>query len=206
MSFSFDVVGPVYQNLPEFLKETNYVEPKDWSHTAYQRTHNTDLPAFVHSQTRPGLLQNFALLMAARRAGESSWLDGYPIPEKTKGLKRGDQPLFIDMGGGVGHESLSLRDRYPDLPGAVVVQEIQATLDALPPSQRRAEVEYTVHDFFTPQPIKGMSFDTRLYLSVCADRDQALDSTTCVTSCTTTQTINVSKSSAISSQLWLKTH
>jgi demethylsterigmatocystin 6-O-methyltransferase len=92
--------------------------------------------------------------MRAQRDGLPTWIDGYPVSEKTKDL-RPDQPLFVDIGGSVGHESLRLRDRYPNIPGTVTVQDLPVTIDGLPAEQRRSNVDFMTHDFFNPQPIKG---------------------------------------------------
>jgi demethylsterigmatocystin 6-O-methyltransferase len=92
--------------------------------------------------------------MRAQRDGLPTWIDGYPVFEKTKDLKP-DQPLFVDIGGSVGHESLRLRDRYPNIPGTVTVQDLPVAIDGLPAEHRRSNVDFMTHDFFNPQPIKG---------------------------------------------------
>lgn len=194
----------MFQNLPDYLKELNYAEPKDVTKAAFQRAYNTDEPAFVYATKRPEMLQNFARFMQAQRNGLPTWIDGYPVPEKTTDLKP-DQPLFVDLGGSMGHESFRLRERHPEIPGTVTVQEIPATLSAVPAELRGRGVDFMVHDFFTPQPIQGerrtitpshpsipLAFFWKLLKT--PPSDQALGSTTCAISFTTTRTSSVSQS------------
>lgn len=65
--------------------------------------------------------------------------------------------LFVDIGGGEGSQSLALRERYPDLPGRVLIQdrpEVVEQARAQLPSSVRINAE--VHNMFEPQPVKGM--------------------------------------------------
>jgi demethylsterigmatocystin 6-O-methyltransferase len=162
-SYRFDMVGPCFQALPDFLQETQYADPQDMSNCAFQRGFRTDLIAFAYmSQIVPEKAKTFARFMQAQRDGLPTWIDVYPIAEKTEDMTMtmtttpGQKPLFIDLGGGVGHESRRLRQRYPDIPGQVIVLDMQIVIDSVPIEQRRSEgVEYMVHDFFAAEPVKG---------------------------------------------------
>jgi trans-aconitate methyltransferase len=65
--------------------------------------------------------------------------------------------LFVDVGGSTGSQSLALRQRYPDLPGRVLLQDrpevVEQAKSQLPSS---AKIEAEVYNIFTPQPVKGM--------------------------------------------------
>lgn len=61
--------------------------------------------------------------------------------------------LLVDIGGGTGRDIIEFRQRYPDVKGRLVLQDLQSVIDeafSLPPG-----VETMAHDFFTPQPIQG---------------------------------------------------
>lgn len=65
--------------------------------------------------------------MAAYRAGKISWLDPgfYPVNERLIeqfNAKFGDI-LLVDVGGGLGHDLRELREKYPALPGKLVLQD-----------------------------------------------------------------------------------
>ncbi|MCJ1423355.1 hypothetical protein MMC29_001238 [Sticta canariensis] len=92
--------------------------------------------------------------MAVQREGSPSWLSVYPINEETKGWNP-ENPVFVDVGGGIGQQCLALKTKYPQLPGRVVLQDLSAALEHAIPTQN---VEVLVHDFFDPQPIKGSKY------------------------------------------------
>jgi hypothetical protein len=61
--------------------------------------------------------------------------------------------LLVDIGGGTGRDIIEFQQRYPDLKGRLVLQDLQSVIDevvSLP-----SGVETMAHDFFTPQPIQG---------------------------------------------------
>lgn len=90
--------------------------------------------------------------MAVQRGELPIWLSVYPIDEETKGWNP-ENPVFVDVGGGIGHQCLALRTKYPQLPGRVILQDLLPALEHALPMQN---VEVLEHDFFQPQPIKGI--------------------------------------------------
>ncbi|MCJ1261206.1 hypothetical protein MMC22_001070 [Lobaria immixta] len=150
----FDTVGPQYQKLPEFLAATKYQNPTNNTNTVFQQAWNTDVPAFIWLQQHPEKFDYFNQFMAIRRHGMPIWLSVYPIDKETKGWNP-ENPVFVDVGGGIGHQCLALRNKYPQLPGRVILQDLpRATEKALP----MQNVEVLGHDFFQPQPIKDSKF------------------------------------------------
>lgn len=90
--------------------------------------------------------------MVDQRGEMPSWLSKYPIEEETKDWNP-KEPVFVDIGGGFGHKCLELRMEKPDIPGRVVLQDLDhAIKNALP----MKDVDLEVHDFFTPQTVKGL--------------------------------------------------
>ena len=91
----------------------------------------------------------------ANREGQKIFLDVYPFEkELCHGLKP-ESPLFVDVGGGIGHMCLALKQKLPHAPGRVINQDLPPAIAQAIPC---AGVEHTVHDFTTEQPIKGKSF------------------------------------------------
>lgn len=94
--------------------------------------------------------------MTVQREGMPTWLDKYPYQEKAKGLDP-DQVLFVDIGGGLGHQSLALREALPDdISNRIIVQDQAPVIAKAKASGVKMDnVEYSEHDFFSEQPIKG---------------------------------------------------
>jgi demethylsterigmatocystin 6-O-methyltransferase len=149
--YSHDTTGPAIAALPEFLKEHHYQDITSSVDTAFQKGHNTELSAFVWIKSRPERFERFNQFMVAQRQGLPSWLDVYPYQEMADGLKP-EQPFFVDIGGGFGHQSIALREKLPDLANKIVVQDIPATLEH---AIKHPRVEIIAQDFFRPQETAG---------------------------------------------------
>jgi len=154
LNHQFETVGPAYQALPAFFEATKYANPDNSYRTPLQMGHNTELPVFDWFGANPNNLGFFMEWMPAQREGMATWLDEFPMTQETKGMNP-ESVLFVDIGGGIGHQCAALKARYPTLPGRVILQDRPETLlHALPTKG----VEALEHDFFKPQPIKGAKF------------------------------------------------
>lgn len=89
--------------------------------------------------------------MAAQRHGMPTWLDAYPVETTSRHLNP-EEPLFVDVGGGLGHQCIALRQRFPQLSGKVILQDIPQTLAH---AIHHDKVEIQEQDFFEPQAVKG---------------------------------------------------
>ncbi|KAL9120610.1 MAG: hypothetical protein Q9187_002836 [Circinaria calcarea] len=91
--------------------------------------------------------------MSGFNEGRANWMDFFLVEEKLgKGVCRDeDAILFVDVGGGFGHQAVALRKRFPNLPGRFVLQDLPSAVAGL----QLEGVEATVHDFLRPQPLKG---------------------------------------------------
>jgi len=76
------------------------------------------------------------------------------VLEETKGLDDPERVLYVNVGGGIGHQCAEFRNKYPasQIPGRVVLQDLPATIERALPTEG---VENMAHDFFQPQPVKG---------------------------------------------------
>ena len=153
---SFDVCSPNWNRLPAYLKETNYRNPIDSANTAFHKAHNTTSHFMSFLATKPDFQRSFQTYMSAFNEGRSSWADFYPAQKRIGTGARQDPEaiIFVDVGGGIGHECLALKKKYPKWPGRFVNQDlphIVLTLDL-------EGVESMAHDFFAPQPLKGIRF------------------------------------------------
>lgn len=133
--------------------------------TPLQKAWNTELPAFIWVQTKPDNFAHFNQFMAAQRLGMPTWLDVYPYQAKTEGLKP-EQPFFIDLGGGIGHQAIALREKLPNLSNKIILEDIPATLQH---AIQHPGVEIVTQDFFQPQAITGKTISCIALPSLCLD-------------------------------------
>lgn len=139
--------------LPEFLQQTSFQTPPG-TKCAWQKGNNTDLDWFPYYSQRPEQLSYFQKLMSVPRDGD--WLDVVPIAQEAAAVSdNNDRALFVDIGGSIGHQSIRLRNKYPTLPGRIIVQDLPETVKVAPAAKG---VEFMAHDFFQPQPVVGARF------------------------------------------------
>ena len=122
----------------------------------------------------------------------ATWLSVFPLAQELSDWRPSPvQAVFVDIGGGFGHQCQALKEANLDLKGRVILQELPQILDHVPPL---GNIETQVYNFFEPQPIKG----TFPQLSYCREdltnsfRKQVPSSTTYATSCTIGRTTSVS--------------
>lgn len=107
--------------------------------------------------TRPELFADFSKWMALQRHDQPTWLDVFPLERISQAAKTIElpQPVFIDVGGGVGHQCMALVQRMPELSCRVRLQDLQPVVERAIPG---TGVEAQAYDFWTPQPCLNASF------------------------------------------------
>ncbi|KAL4813490.1 S-adenosyl-L-methionine-dependent methyltransferase [Aspergillus spinulosporus] len=133
-------------SLPSFLKRTNYANPSNGWHTAFQDGYRTDKHFFEFLKEHPTY--------------GADWMDEgfYPVPSLTEGLNIGaEDVLLVDVGGNIGHDLSEFRRKWPSIPGRLVLQDLPEVIEqAKRQNQATKEaIEPMSHDFFTEQPVKG---------------------------------------------------
>jgi demethylsterigmatocystin 6-O-methyltransferase len=146
----FDGMGPGWQVLPEWLKDHNYADVEDPDDTPHQRGHNTKLRTFDWAATRPDIYNHSHQYMKVQFLGIPTWLDVYPWQQAVQELQGPDQVLFVDLGGGIGHQCVALREKVPDLPNRIVLQDTPSTIAEAKALGHRG-VDAVVQDIFEPQ-------------------------------------------------------
>ena len=186
---------PCYQRLPEYLKDNKYQNPSDGINTPFQRAHNTDLHAFAWFPSHPTNFNYAMQWMAGQRADQPTWLDVFPFEQELfSRVSNPATPMFVDVGGGIGHQCAALISRFPQLKGRVILQDMPPVLQSALPTEG---VKLEPHDFWTLQPVKGiLSSPNRLlscncYPKICLPYLKELEHTTCVTYYMTTPIKNV---------------
>jgi hypothetical protein len=106
---------------------------------------------YIFSGVNPIILKEFNTFMRHQRLNSSTWMDVYPVDLSTSS----PSDFFVDIGGGVGHMCNALMEKFPNLPGRVVLQDLPETIKSLPGQQSFTPM---VHDYFTEQPVKGAKY------------------------------------------------
>ncbi|KAL4804193.1 S-adenosyl-L-methionine-dependent methyltransferase [Aspergillus unguis] len=143
--------------LPAFLEKTNYRNPTSASDTAFSLGYNSELNFFQHVQKEPITATRFNNHMGVYAQGRARWMDPgfYPVQEQLiDGTDIGkDDVLLVDVGGSFGHDLLDFHRKWPDVPGRLILQDLEQVVTSV--KGLHPEIEVTGHDFFTEQPIKG---------------------------------------------------
>ncbi len=153
---SFDLFFPIGAVLPQYMRETGVhqfpTRPEEKSPFVYAHglsfweffdrfpEHRRDLDEYL-SERRKGLNQWHVMFPMAKILGPNAKRD----PEAV---------LFVDVGGGKGHEALRLHEAHPDIPGRLILQDLPSMIDRVSHDSPEG-IELMPYDFFTPQPVKG---------------------------------------------------
>ena len=149
---TFDNIGPVLAALPDFLVENKYQEINHPAQTPAQKAFDTPLPMFAWLPTQPKRFEPVQQTMTVIPSGQP-WFTIFPFKEQLGSFA--GETVFVDVGGGFGHQSLQLLGAFPELKDRIVLQDLEQTLAHLPPLDG---VKAATHDFFTEQPVKGAKF------------------------------------------------
>ncbi|PHH75738.1 hypothetical protein CDD82_4304 [Ophiocordyceps australis] len=154
LSHYFGTAARQYQALPGYFKKNGYKDPVDDANCPFQVAHDTALSQYAWFAANPTQLAHFNTYMALRRKPDTTWLSVYPVAEHVANWSA-EKSLFVNIGGGIGHQCAQFIDKFPKLPGRIVLQDLpQSVAQALP----TPGVENMAHDMFKPQPVLGAKF------------------------------------------------
>jgi demethylsterigmatocystin 6-O-methyltransferase len=150
-----DVHFPIAQVLPQYLKEHKYQDMDDNKDLPFQKALGTDLAPFDYLKEDPKQMKALGHVMVLDAV--QSWVTLYPVEKQLQHFKpASDSAVLVDIGGGFGQHSVSFKEKFPDIQGRIVVQDLPSTLAHLP--TKPAGIEFEEYDFFTPQPIHDAKF------------------------------------------------
>jgi hypothetical protein len=92
--------------------------------------------------------------MDAQFAMLPTWMDIIPFDTEYAVASTPEIPIFVDVGGGNGHQCALLQKKFPSLKGRLVLQDRPAVLENAITDER---VERMAYDYLTEQPVKGES-------------------------------------------------
>ncbi|KAI1172105.1 S-adenosyl-L-methionine-dependent methyltransferase [Nemania sp. FL0916] len=153
----FDITALSFSQLPTYLKNTGFQNPEDALNGPFQYANKCG-SAFTWLAERPENFRAFHAYVHALRLHRPSWSDMYSVQDNLiDGLiLEGSASAFVDIGGGTGQVLQDFHEHVPRYPGRLVLQEIPEVIGAAKGlGVAESGIELQVHDFFTPQPIKG---------------------------------------------------
>lgn len=146
-------------NLPDWLQSNQWRDPVGIMPTAWTSSIPTDKHPYEYLAENPWAMKLALAHLRNQREGRPLFFDALDFKKRFGQDTESSTVLFVDVGGSTGSQSLTLRKRYPDLPGRVLIQDrpefVKHAEEQLTDSDK---IEVEVHDIFTPQPIKGIPF------------------------------------------------
>lgn len=142
----------ILSRLPEYFEERGFRNPIDAFDGPFQYAMGTKLHYFDWLQSHPKDQKAFNTLMSISRMNRGDeWYEYYPVEEKLRAA--GSEPLLVDVGGGLGHDLIAFKQKFPHLRGKLIVQDLPVVIDDV--KDLSPGIEAMKHDFFKPQPVKN---------------------------------------------------
>jgi hypothetical protein len=140
-------------SMPDYFASISYKNPNDANTGPFSYAYNCMGSSFFDYLAKPEnerVAQAFNETMALQKSGEeTTFVESYPATERLS-ISDPSRVLFVDVGGGVGHQLLKFRSRFTTLPGRLVLEDLANVVSAAVDLPQ--DVEKVGHDFFTPQP------------------------------------------------------
>lgn len=152
----FDSRLMVYDAFPKWLAKRHYQSTASVTDCVLSEVFG--MPVWEFHERNPGRAAVFDLAISTEDQEPPERRPPYPFNEQLSDL-RSDDVTLVDIGGGHGQAVQTMRSLYPYLTGRFIVQDLPKTVETIDPKYAsEAGFEPMVHDFFTPQPIKGAKY------------------------------------------------
>ncbi|GKZ34970.1 hypothetical protein AbraIFM66950_005409 [Aspergillus brasiliensis] len=146
----YDLTLPTLAKLPDYFREHHYASPKEYARSPMQwAVGKSQFEWLAQHKHRQALFNSY---MSSRRHGKPTWFDVYPVERLTNDAMDHQEGVFlVDVGGNQGHDLVKFHDKYPEVPGRLVLQDLPKVVSRCP----GGKVEGMGYSFLDPQPIKG---------------------------------------------------
>lgn len=152
--------------MPEYFQTHGYRNPTDELNGPAQYALGTPLHFFDYLHQDPVKAARFNTCMTGSKVGMRFWFEWFPVSDLLTSFHASDAapdvPFLVDLGGGIGLHVRRLLEAHPSA-APLVLQDLPGTIAKV--TDLDAGITPMVHDFFTPQPVKGAYlYYTRLVL------------------------------------------
>lgn len=148
--------------MPEFFKKQGWKSQVTETNNLYTFAHSTPsgMTMWEYVDSFPDRLKNLNFAMMAQTQATMWTIGIFPFEEELKKVETSDDTvLLVDIGGGRGQATLQIRAMCKDIKGRMILQDRKEVTDSLTVEELPG-IELMAYDFFTPQPVKGMSIET----------------------------------------------
>jgi demethylsterigmatocystin 6-O-methyltransferase len=155
----FDKRIEIFGRFPEWLKDHEYKTTwaSDEDNVAFE-IHDANVWEFYDQNPEASAI--FDMAMSIQENFPPEMTPPYPFVDNSADVRsETDAVTLVDVGGGAGQAIGKIKQKYPNVPGKFILQDLPKTIENLAPD--RAEqlgFEPMVHNFFDPQPIKGAKY------------------------------------------------
>lgn len=163
-------------NLADWLQSNSWTVSVGKMPTAWTSSVPTDRKPYEYLAENPWALKLAQAHMRINWDKKPIFLDALDFGSRFEQDTTSSTVLFVDVGGSTGSVSLALRQRCPDLPGRVLLQDRPEVVEQVKAQLlSSAGIEAEVYDIFTPQPVKGTLAQPLLGLVVVMEQDVSAD-------------------------------
>jgi len=143
----------IISKLPEYFEQNGWKNPDDVYDGPFQFAMGTKSHYFDFLASKPYYLQAFNTVMTIshRRRGQN-WFDFFPVKEKLR-VQNPTDAVLVDVGGSQGGDIIAFKEKYPNIPGKLILQDLPIVIEAA--RNIPAGIEAQGYDFFNEQPVKG---------------------------------------------------
>lgn len=152
------LVRSMLDSFPSLIQENNRKNPTDRLSGAAQKAWSApgrELFDLVKDMG-PEVVHGFSTFLSVGSQDSAKMYEVYPVHELLIGNAAGGV-FWVDVGGGFGQRTVELKDKFSDLPGRCIVQDLKSVIDIakMKGLDKAAGVDFMAHDFFEQQPVKG---------------------------------------------------
>lgn len=150
----------IVKGIPGFLAKTNYQATSDsHGHCAANVGLNIENTLFQYAGENPAMAALMLNYMKHWRDGRpTAWDNRIELSDfkMSNADVQSNRVLMVDVGGGSGHEMVNFRQKHPELPGRLVVEDLEHQINLVDQDEyAKLGIEAVAHDFTKPQPVKG---------------------------------------------------
>lgn len=139
---------------PNYLREGGYRCPTEPRDGFMQYAFQTKMTTFELFSSIPKIFKDFNTFMGSTMGARGYWVDWYPVQKRLLDGADTKSALIVDVGGGKGHDLVAFQAKFPGQ-GPLVLQDLAPVIQSL--THLNPAIEAMAYDFFTEQPVKGLS-------------------------------------------------
>lgn len=152
----YEFGGKATYALSEFLRSTQWQNPEDYAHSAWQLGHHTELGVWGFLNADPQRMRIFNSGRRSVATVANSDVGPYPFEQELNAEPvAADEFVLVDVGGGHGQALERIKTDFPNLKGRLCLQDQPHVIEDVRAKGLPIGIETQGTSFFKPNPIKG---------------------------------------------------